>query len=43
MGNYFKKMIRNFDYPLFIAYLVLCLFGLVMIYSASMVWAVNRI
>ncbi|MBD7983402.1 FtsW/RodA/SpoVE family cell cycle protein [Sporosarcina sp. Sa2YVA2] len=42
MGNYFKKMIRNFDYPLFITYIVLCLFGLVMIYSASMVVAVNR-
>ncbi|MFS0688224.1 FtsW/RodA/SpoVE family cell cycle protein [Sporosarcina sp. 179-K 8C2 HS] len=42
MGKYFKKMLRNFDYPLFTAYLVLCLFGLVMIYSASMVWAVNR-
>lgn len=42
MGNYFKRMIRNFDYPLFITYAVLCLFGLVMIYSASMVVAVNR-
>ncbi|MCM3710062.1 FtsW/RodA/SpoVE family cell cycle protein [Sporosarcina luteola] len=42
MGKYFKKMIRNFDYPLFTVYLVLCLFGLVMIYSSSMVWAVNR-
>ena len=43
MGNYFKKMIRNFDYPLFAVYLVLCLFGLVMIYSSSMVWAVHRV
>lgn len=42
MGKYFKKMMRNFDYPLFAVYLVLCLFGLVMIYSSSMVWAVNR-
>lgn len=42
MGNYFKKMLRNFDYPLFTTYLILCLFGLVMIYSSSMVWAVNR-
>src|SRR4051812_22338096 len=42
MGKYFKKMLRNFDYPLFTVYLVLCLFGLVMIYSSSMVWAVNR-
>ncbi|GEN82152.1 putative lipid II flippase FtsW [Sporosarcina luteola] len=42
MGKYIKKMIANFDYPLFTAYIVLCLFGLVMIYSSSMVWAVNR-
>ncbi|WP_432359573.1 FtsW/RodA/SpoVE family cell cycle protein [Sporosarcina sp. UB5] len=42
MGRYFKKMLRNFDYSLFIVYLLLCFFGLVMIYSASMVWAVNR-
>lgn len=41
MGNYFKRMIRNFDYPLFITYIGLCLFGLVMIYSASMVWAAS--
>ncbi|MCM3637998.1 FtsW/RodA/SpoVE family cell cycle protein [Sporosarcina luteola] len=41
MGRYFKKMLRSFDYPLFTVYLVLCLFGLVMIYSSSMVWAVN--
>lgn len=42
MGKYFKRMIKNFDYPLFTVYLVLCLFGLVMIYSSSMVWGVNR-
>ncbi|MFC5602939.1 FtsW/RodA/SpoVE family cell cycle protein [Sporosarcina koreensis] len=42
MGRYFKKMLRNFDFPLFTVYLVLSLFGLVMIYSSSMVWAVNR-
>ncbi|MHC8516283.1 FtsW/RodA/SpoVE family cell cycle protein [Sporosarcina sp. ITBMC105] len=42
MANYFRKMIRNFDYPLFLVYVGLCLFGLVMIYSASMVVAVNR-
>ncbi|MDW0115858.1 FtsW/RodA/SpoVE family cell cycle protein [Sporosarcina thermotolerans] len=42
MGKYIKRMISNFDYPLFIVYIVLCLFGLVMIYSSSMVVAVNR-
>lgn len=42
MAKYFKKMLRNFDYPLFAVYLVLCLFGLVMIYSSSMVWAVHE-
>ncbi|WP_040227918.1 FtsW/RodA/SpoVE family cell cycle protein [Bhargavaea cecembensis] len=42
MRKYLKRYIRNFDFPLFFAWLVLCLFGLVMIYSASMVWAVNR-
>ncbi|EMR07641.1 Cell division protein FtsW [Bhargavaea cecembensis DSE10] len=42
MKAYLKRYIRNFDFPLFFVYLALCLFGLVMIYSASMVWAVNR-
>ncbi len=41
MIEYLKRYSKNFDYPLFITYLFLCLFGLVMIYSASMVWAVN--
>ena len=42
MRTYTKQFIRNFDFPLFFTYLVLCLFGLVMIYSSSLVWAVGR-
>ncbi|WP_438316790.1 FtsW/RodA/SpoVE family cell cycle protein [Sporosarcina sp. FA9] len=42
MQTYFKRFLRNFDYPLFFTYLILTLFGLVMIYSASMVWAVGQ-
>ena len=33
---------RNLDYGLFLAYIVLMLFGLVMIYSASMMIAVAQ-
>lgn len=42
MQTYFKRFLRNFDFPLFFAYLFLILFGLVMIYSSSYVWAVGR-
>lgn len=42
MGNYVKQFLRNFDFPLFFVYLSLCLFGLVMIYSSSIVWAVGK-
>lgn len=42
MQNYRKQFIRNFDFPLFFVYLALILFGLVMIYSSSLVWAVGR-
>ncbi|MEK5039692.1 FtsW/RodA/SpoVE family cell cycle protein [Sporosarcina sp. FSL K6-3457] len=42
MNTYAKRILKNFDFPLFITYLVLCLFGLVMIYSASMGTSVNR-
>ena len=42
MKIYVKKLIRYFDFPLFFVYLLLCLFGLVMIYSSSMVTAVDR-
>lgn len=41
MKHYIKRYIRHFDYPLFFTYIALALFGLVMIYSASMVWASN--
>ncbi|QFF98339.1 FtsW/RodA/SpoVE family cell cycle protein [Psychrobacillus glaciei] len=40
MIPYIKRYLKNFDYPLFFVYLVLCLFGLVMIYSASYGWSV---
>lgn len=36
MKKYFATYLRNFDYLLFFTYLFLCLFGLVMIYSAGM-------
>ncbi|MHA6258579.1 FtsW/RodA/SpoVE family cell cycle protein [Sporosarcina sp. CAU 1771] len=42
MQTYVKRFLRYFDFPLFSAYLILTLFGLVMIYSSSMVWAVSR-
>lgn len=42
MNTYAKRILKNFDFPLFFTYLVLCLFGLVMIYSASMGTAVER-
>lgn len=38
-----KKYFKEFDYPLFITYFILCIFGLIMIYSASMMVAVNRL
>ncbi|WP_064093843.1 FtsW/RodA/SpoVE family cell cycle protein [Rossellomorea aquimaris] len=37
-----KKILKSYDYSLIAVYLFLCLFGLVMIYSASMVMAVER-
>ncbi|MFF2752350.1 FtsW/RodA/SpoVE family cell cycle protein [Psychrobacillus sp. NPDC058041] len=40
MIPYIKRYLKNFDYPLFFIYLALCLFGLVMIYSASYGWSV---
>ncbi len=42
MSTYAKKILKNFDFPLFFTYFLLCSFGLVMIYSASMGTAVNR-
>jgi cell division protein FtsW len=37
-----KKIIKSYDYSLIAVYVFLCLFGLVMIYSGSMVMAVER-
>ena len=39
MKQYIKRYAKNFDYPLFFVYIALTLFGLVMIYSASMAWS----
>ncbi|KYG59083.1 FtsW/RodA/SpoVE family cell cycle protein [Planococcus maritimus] len=41
MKSYIKKYGKYIDYPLLFAYLVLTIFGLIMIYSASMAWSVN--
>ncbi len=38
----FKKILKSYDYSLIITYVLLCLFGLIMIYSASMITAVQR-
>lgn len=37
-----KKVFKSYDYTLIFAVILLCLFGLVMVYSASMVIAVTR-
>ncbi|MFD1705756.1 FtsW/RodA/SpoVE family cell cycle protein [Siminovitchia sediminis] len=37
----FKKILKSYDYSIITVYLLLCFFGLVMIYSASMVMAVQ--
>ena len=42
MKTYLKTYMRNFDYPLFFTYIVLLLFGLVMVYSASMMVAIEQ-
>ena len=42
MKTYFKTYLRNFDYPVFFTYIVLLLFGLVMVYSASMMIAIEN-
>ncbi|MED3660277.1 putative peptidoglycan glycosyltransferase FtsW [Ureibacillus sp. FSL K6-8385] len=39
MRKYLSYYFRNFDYPLFFDYVFLCLFGLVMIYSSSIMVA----
>ncbi|MBE3570910.1 MAG: FtsW/RodA/SpoVE family cell cycle protein, partial [Bacillales bacterium] len=38
----FKKIMKSYDYSLIIVMVLLSLFGLVMVYSSSMVWAVQR-
>jgi cell division protein FtsW len=37
-----KKIAKSYDYPLIIAIFMLCIFGLIMIYSSSMISAVVR-
>ena len=37
-----KRIIKAYDYPTFIVVVLLCLFGLVMVYSSSMITAVAR-
>ncbi|MGG3888891.1 putative lipid II flippase FtsW [Metabacillus fastidiosus] len=37
-----KRILKSYDYPLIIAVFMLCIFGLVMIYSSSMITAVVR-
>ncbi|WP_462409130.1 FtsW/RodA/SpoVE family cell cycle protein [Neobacillus sp. Marseille-QA0830] len=38
----FKKILRSYDYSLIISIMLLCAFGLIMIYSSSIAWAVQR-
>lgn len=40
--NYLKKMLRIYDFPIFFTTIALCLFGLIMVYSSSMISAVAR-
>ncbi|MFJ7954614.1 FtsW/RodA/SpoVE family cell cycle protein [Lysinibacillus sp. NPDC096418] len=42
MNNYLKRYAQNFDYPLFFTVLMLSLFGLVMIYSSSIMVAIRK-
>lgn len=37
-----KKLYQHFDYPLFITYIILALFGLLMVYSSSMIQGLNK-
>lgn len=37
-----KKFLKEFDYLLFVTYFLLCVFGVVMVYSASAMVSVNR-
>ncbi|RYL95440.1 FtsW/RodA/SpoVE family cell cycle protein [Sporolactobacillus sp. THM7-4] len=38
-----KKLMRNYDYSLLVTVILLTAFGLIMVYSASSVWAVTRL
>lgn len=38
----FKRMLKSYDYSLICAIILLCSFGLVMVYSSSMITAVSR-
>lgn len=38
----FKKMLKSYDYPLLAVYIIVCLFGLIMVYSSSMFVAINK-
>lgn len=42
MNKYLKRYAQNFDYPLFFTIILLSLFGLVMIYSSSMMVAIKE-
>ncbi|WP_078547372.1 FtsW/RodA/SpoVE family cell cycle protein [Litchfieldia alkalitelluris] len=37
-----KRIIKSYDYPLIIAICLLCIFGLVMVYSSSMVYGATK-
>lgn len=39
-GPYIKRNLRNFDWYLFIPYIILCAVGLLMVYSASVWWSI---
>ena len=38
-----KNILKSYDYSIVIVYILLCFFGLVMIYSSSIVWAVQQL
>lgn len=40
--NKVKQLYKHFDYPLFITYIILALFGLLMVYSSSMIQGLNK-
>ena len=42
MKTYLKRYFANADFSIAVVYILLCVFGLVMIYSSSYFWAVDR-